>query len=77
MLLSSFVPTDLDDGGEVFDTSLTHELVEAANGILFEMGSCPVGVERFSVLVLLINKDGTRVIFDPMGNVGDATGLLA
>src|SRR5215467_5150790 len=77
MLLSCFVPTDLDDGGEVFDTSITHELVETANCILFEMGSGTVGVERFSVLVLLIDKDGIGVIFDPMGNVGDATGLLA
>ncbi len=70
----STVPRELDDSRQVFDSALAHELVEATDGVLLEVRCGAVRIERLAVFVLLVNKDGIRVVFDPVGNEGDAAG---
>lgn len=76
MLCTRWGPRDLDHGSQVFDTALAHELIEAGDCILLEMGRSAVRVERFAVFVLLVDEDCIGIVFDPMGNVGDAARFL-
>ena len=68
---------ELVDCGQVFDLAIFHQLVEAADGVLVEVGRVAVLVKRGLVGVLLVDQDGGGVVFDEVRDVGDAAGLLA